>query len=417
MGNKRLKIYIYNPSVKTGGTSNLLANLTILLASNNKFDIYYLDYLNSPLIKIIREKKSAVRINFLDANKIITIDNNALLITILLKVKSLEMHLKINKNARLLFWSTHPDDGLKILPSFNFWLRFPIKYSKIVSKIIHPYFKGRLMNFFSDGVNNNGIVFMDQSNIDTNLSFYDFVGEPSIIPIFTMNSEIDCIGPIKHRKGSLKIVVLGRLTNFKVNTLYGLIEQINDHSNSSNDTFSIDFIGDGPLRSKLENFISDMEFIKCNFLGHIDLNELDNVLIEYDLLIGMATSTLEGAKLKLPSIIIDASYEVIPKEFIKLKWLFEVAPYSVGSFISKKDNSFKGRPFPDIIQEIKDCNSMKIIGEDCYSHWNKYHSSESVSKMIASKIEKNKFYYYNIKKHTRKDFISEIIDNVKEIIK
>ena len=50
---EKIKVYVYNPTVKTGGTNNLLGNLALLLADDSKYSVYYIDYENSPIRRII----------------------------------------------------------------------------------------------------------------------------------------------------------------------------------------------------------------------------------------------------------------------------------------------------------------------------------------------------------------------------
>jgi hypothetical protein len=42
----KTKIYIYNPSKRTGGTNNLLANLAKIISNNEQFDVHYIDFKN-----------------------------------------------------------------------------------------------------------------------------------------------------------------------------------------------------------------------------------------------------------------------------------------------------------------------------------------------------------------------------------
>jgi len=411
------KIYIYNPSTKTGGTNNLLANLSILLSDNSRYEVNYIDYKDSPVKNIVLNRN--VKINFIDLleNEKITI-YEGVIISVLLSLKTIQNSLEIKENAKFLLWSTHPDDALKLLPSFNFWLRFPIKKSRIISNILHPFYKNRLKNFLNIGRMTGGIVWMDFENVNSNMHFYKLEGDFPILPIFTGLPSSHIQFSRNYYCEPLRIVILGRLTNFKVYPLKGLLEQIKVYQKTNENKITIDFIGDGPLKNLLEEWLIDLEIEKYNFKGHIDLSKLDMELINYHLLIGMATSTLEGAKLKIPSLVMNASYEIMTSKKTKLKWLFELESYKVGNFVKNEDQNIEGKNFFEILNDINTKDKWKMIGDKCYDYWDINHSPTALKNSIDDILEKNSFYFNKKNKSLlKKDLIGYCIDFLKSIIK
>lgn len=405
-------IYIYNPSMKTGGTNNLLGNLAHLLANGSLHNVHYIDYYNSPVRKHLETKTSKINyINF-DSNKIQI--NDGLLIATLLDVKLIGKNILLDSTIRMLFWSTHPDDGLKIIPSFNLWLRLPIKFSKIISKIIHPFYKERLRQFLVNAMNNKGIVWMDEENIDNNKKFYKLNNRYLIWPIITDNPKFQIQLNEKIFEQELRIVILGRLTNFKVYPLFGLFEQIRGYNSITKKQIFIDFIGDGPLKNDLEKKLLEKEIQNYRFLGHINLKDLDGILSEYHLLIGMGTSTLEGAKLKLPSLLSDASYDVLDSSKVKLRWLNEVKPFDVARFVSNADKEIIGKTFSEVMWDIENSEKWFSRGKDCYHHWKLYHSPDSLLDIVTSTIESNSFFYSKENEKLLKiDFLGKAINKIK----
>lgn len=404
------KIYIYNPSLKTGGTNNLLGNLAILLSNNSKYTVCYIDYLDSPVASII--KKQTTRVNYVLYKTKIQLDNGILIAT-LLDVKNLQKDFILSENVRLVFWSTHPDDGLKILPSFNIWLRMSDTFSKTIAKILHPFFKERIKKFINTGSINNGIVWMDDVNYNKNKSFYNLSSEKKYWPIFTSFPDIK-LSALNVDKENVKIVILGRLTDFKTYPLFGLLDQISEYQKYNKFNISISFIGDGPLKGVIEKWLIEKGIKVFNFMGHVDLSELDSHLISYNLLIGMGMSVLEGAKLKIPSLIMDASYEVLHKEKSKLHWLYSVEPYHVGKIVTNKDRNIEGRTFSEIMNEILNNNEIAYFGNKSYLHWKAYHSPEAILKIVLATLDSNTFYYTKQNRNLlKRDILGYIIDQVK----
>jgi hypothetical protein len=168
-------ISIYNPSIKTGGTNNLMFNLAVLLNTQNHFKVFYLDYKESPLVEISKDNNYNLNhIEIKDENKVYV--DEGILIATLLTVKLIGKRIILSDQAKMIFWSTHPDDGLKILSSFNIWLRSSHNCKVFFSNVFHPFFKKRIKKFMELGVKHNGIVFMDNETYEQITLFEDQLG-------------------------------------------------------------------------------------------------------------------------------------------------------------------------------------------------------------------------------------------------
>jgi len=404
-------ISIYNPSIKTGGTNNLMFNLAVLLNTQNHFKVFYLDYKESPLVEISKDNNYNLNhIEIKDENKVYV--DEGILIATLLTVKLIGKRIILSDQAKMIFWSTHPDDGLKILSSFNIWLRSSHNCKVFFSNVFHPFFKKRIKKFMELGVKHNGIVFMDNENIKSNRTFYDLKENASIIPIFTdyPSKNISTV-KLQSNNNIIKIVVLGRFTDFKVNSIYGFIEQIIEFNLKNTLKIQVNFIGNGPLLEGMKEWINNKGLQNCNYYGHVNLPDIDELVIKHDILVGMGTSVLEAAKLKIPSLLIDASYDRLPKEKVLLNWLYEAKSFEVARFVSIHDKNINGRNISDLIWELK--NSKDDIGEKCYNHWLNYHSPKSTLKKFSDIIELNSFSYKDHKYYLKEDINSKTINFVK----
>lgn len=411
------KVYIFNPSIKTGGTNNLLGNLAILLSDNSNYSMNYIDYIDSPVKNIVLKRN--IKIHFIEIKENGKIKvQGGIIISTLLDLKTIQQKIEISDNTRILLWSTHPDDALKLLPSFNLWLRLPINISRIISSVIHPFYKRRLKKFLNNGNISNGVVWMDSDNVKSNKNFFHLDGELHVLPIFTgfPNTQIDFTK--KEFEKPLRIVILGRLTNFKVYPLKGLLEQIKSYQNSHKQNIHIDFIGSGPLKNLLEQWLVELKIENYNFKGHIDLSELDSELVDYHLLIGMGTSTLEGAKLKIPSLIINPSYEILHTENTKLKWLFEVEANEIGKFVKNSDIGIAGKSISEILRDIDTYEKWEIVSHKCYDFWCFNYSPDAIRKKVDEILQNNTFYFNKRNKTLlKKDLSGYTIDYIKSKLK
>ena len=103
--------------------------------------------------------------------------------------------------------------------------------------------------------------------------------------------------------------------------------------------------------SSIEKINNKYNF-KIEYKGTLAGKKLSNYLISnIDLLMSMGTSALVGAKLGIPTVLLDASYIKIPNDY-KYKWLFESDGATLGSFIESQDMTNNIHSFQDIIYSL-----------------------------------------------------------------
>ena len=110
---------------------------------------------------------------------------------------------------------------------------------------------------------------------------------------------------------------------------------------------------------------------KLNLYGE----ELDNYLLKNsDIHIAMGTSALEGAKLGIPTILIDLSEKEFPP-YYKYRWLYECEEYCLGGEIIDDVLPYcTGTSLKDKIIEISTIEGWNQIGEKCSIYANDNHS-------------------------------------------
>lgn len=157
---------------------------------------------------------------------------------------------------------------------------------------------------------------------------------------------------------------------------------------------------------------------KINLFG----KELDNYLINNSWLhISMGTSALEGAKLCIPTIIIDYCKHLFPENYV-YKWLFQADGFSLGEEILP-DTRILGEPLIKIISELINEEKYKEIADNCFEYVVNYHSLNSFVDKLLYAYEETEMTvqdYCNSRLHKIKLYILPvfrfIIDFLKIII-
>src|SRR5205823_7718665 len=121
----------------------------------------------------------------------------------------------------------------------------------------------------------------------------------------------------------VNVAWLGRLSDFKVHILLYTMQRLARWAEHSGVTVDMHVIGDGPDATLIRNSSVDHPRFRRTFTGSLTGRDLQRYLIErVDLLVAMGTSALEGARLGIPTILLDIAYGRV-KEGYEYKWLFE----------------------------------------------------------------------------------------------
>lgn len=110
---------------------------------------------------------------------------------------------------------------------------------------------------------------------------------------------------------------------------------------------------------------------------------LDEYLLNFsDLHVAMGTSALEGAKLGIPTLLIDSSYLEFPVDYT-YRWLYyKNLFFSLGRWL-EKEGILEGMPLTTILSEMNDGDKRRLISQKCFEYVNQRHSMM--------------FYYNNLK--------------------
>jgi len=118
------------------------------------------------------------------------------------------------------------------------------------------------------------------------------------------------------------------------------------------------------------------------YFENLSLHELEELLKNSHLNIGMGTSALDGAKMGIPTILIDASYNDFSSDY-KYRWIFQTNELVLGEMINPKTIEFQGNySFSEIIKLLQ--NEYEILSDKCYNYVLDYYDIEKIVQKIIS---------------------------------
>lgn len=273
-----------------------------------------------------------------------------------------------NKGIRILFYSVHPD-------TFFVYNRY---MSLFLQKKAALYLVSKLLL-------KRALVFMDIPNVNginrkggrLDLDRMQYLP----IPI----QDCECVKTRKDLDSCFNITYIGRSNaDWKI---YPIVKVIKDMQGTNqlvrfiiitDNTDSFDFM--------IKKYVPENHF-EIEYQTGLCGESLKKYLIEKsDLHISMGTSALEGARLGIPTILIDYSYHVFPDDYL-YRWIFECKGFCLAEDITKKTN-FEGRRINTVMNMLRNEDKKNEIASLCYDYVCKNHS-------IDAYIEKLLFYCEN----------------------
>jgi len=362
-----MKIVFFYPSYVVGGAEYLFVRLAEYLSCNH--ECYIVDYSDGIYRKLC---KSDTKVNFIKYKENFNLPPDSYILTYPNTMYQLLNNRSImQEEYKIIFWAVHPDNFQTLIFTKKIFPGYFIK--KIFYKLIQQTINA-LINKRSLVIMDGGIIqrYNELYAMPKNLT-YDFCPIPVIVE--------DNLKYMKKVNSVIKCVWLGRLSEEKVFSLLKVIEDIN---NNITKEVEFDIIGEGKFKKLLYNLKLNSN-IKLNFLGTIT-NNLDSILLNYDILFGMGTSVLEGAKLGIPSILVDPSYDSLPSDYL-YKWIFDTDDFVLGCFLPNPYSDKNTLTMNDIFANITDLEKKRYISGKCYEYVLENHSLSNIANKIVEALK------------------------------
>ena len=412
------KICFFFPYKELSGVPVLFSRLANhLSASSHDLTIYIIDYSDGTMVVNLKLNDNIIILPFEDGKQI-TPPNDALLIMQSILPYSIRPELKISPETRILFWNLHPDCLIPSFIPFPFFRNLQNKSFKLyvlLANLIYRKLVNDLQSFVDDAVQKKSLVFMDKANYEKTGKYLflkfdniEYLPVPAISSIRIKNTMVE--SPTE-----LNFTWIGRLCDFKFHILVYTIKQLSLISIKKSLKIKFSIIGDGPYKNELINLNVEHDKFKLEILGSIKPEQLDQYLLEHtDVLAAMGTSALEGAKLGIPTILLDISYYPIKKDY-KFRWLHESIDFDLGHPISEEDYKEGNNNLNKMLDDL--LLNYKIISNNSISYFRINHDINSVIKKLLIKINEAKLIYSEINPSILKKSVLRRIFDLRHILK
>lgn len=392
-------ICFYFPYYEDSGVPVLFYRMANTIAqSYPSISVSIIDFENGSMWRNLLDLPNTSRIKF-EKDLIVSPPINSVLVMQSLVPYYWPKELMLNDNQRILFWNLHPHNLIPSLLPLPYIRALPFNSFKIYKLLssIYPSLIHNIKRFVNISLEHNGLFFMDKSNLDfTKKHLFLPIHNPSFIPIPLepeMNSKQFFDLSVEN---TIKFGWVGRLCDFKFYILRYSFFELNKIADSfKGKKIEFHILGSGPFEDFLKSSALKCDSISFHFHNYIPHNEVDLFLKQnVDILMAMGTSALEGARIGIPTILLDPILCEPSGDYI-FRLLYRTENYDLGHFIGKSDYSKNNASLFEIVSSLID--NYALYSERTYNYFIENHNIHNVKKIFLERINSTKLKFFMIK--------------------
>lgn len=324
----------------------------------------------------------------------ITIPPNSILILQSDLPWGLPRNLNVLEDTKVFFWTCYPFNFVPVLPGkLKIWMsETPLRAKILLNTLLLPS-KLKTRNFVKLLLKNSAVCFMDKANVNSVEYYLDQkVPEPIYIPVIVPSP----LNPPKLPKhNGLTMCWIGRLGDFKTFILERVLADLSETSLNKKEHIKFIIIGDSPGYDMNQLLKHQNDFFKIEHISYATPVEINEILTSrVSLLFAMGTSALEGAKLGVPTILLNFSYSQVSSEY-RYKFLYESKWFNLGELITP-ENIHDGYTMDKVLVDLK--NNYENISEKTLTYFSKNHDSRSWIPIICEKASASTLTYTQLMK-------------------
>lgn len=351
-----------------GGYTSLLLTLIKELYHQNK-EVILFNFRGGLIENELKKENITIKIIDIKYFNWKQIDKEILPDDVFIISKFLEVYKYLFEiNPKFIYYDIN--DYISQISDYKYGIRLPFLAKKLIRKLLK----------------HNGLVFMDDTGIyNLDRKFSIKVRDPIFLPLPVMVPKENLY--LKKRKTNSDIIHLtyvGRSVDWKMMPLRKILEDFDNVNISKKIHFSI--IVDNLIECR--KFINPDNYahnksLSINFLENMAPSAINDFLLQNsDLHFAMGTSALDGAKLGIPTILLDYGKKSFPKNY-GYKPLFQTTKYSLGRNLDKISATL-GLSMKDIVNWYDEDKQIQFFSEKSYEYVLQYHSADKiVSKLLT----------------------------------
>lgn len=219
----------------------------------------------------------------------------------------------------------------------------------------------------------NGILFIEGNALNKSAKLLGLSPDGfTILPIPVPVPEFNVFSARRRKSAvnGINLTYVGRAVDTKIFPVSRLIKDLNGISLSTTVVLHIITDNAGEFAAKLPP-ITNTD-LSIHYLENLLPDQLNSFLVENtDIHIAQATSALEGAKLGIPTILIDFSFRDFPEGY-RYRFLYETPASYIGTDANEA-NEFDGLTMKELLDMARDTEVMRKVSERSFEYIRQNH--------------------------------------------
>jgi hypothetical protein len=372
------KLYFCFPSKQAGGMSLLFMRVAEYLSTTNKAQTYLIDY-EDGFMSSNRDKSLTNFLAYSDENTI-SVPDDGILILQAMTPWSIFPGLQIDPNVKIVFWNCYPFGLVPILPGVRTLMKSNTMVAALILNTILYGYKRKMRDFTSLLMRLNGIIFQDTAGLDITQKYLSMnINQAIFLNIPALPAKKVKLSPQQRIETEkiIKVSWVGRIVDMKYFILKYTLGKLNSIQEDLEIKIEVRIVGQGDFLTKLEQDSLDFKNLSIIFIDHLSPVELDKFLLDdTDILLAMGTSALEGAKLGIPTLLLDVSYKEVDDGYV-YTWLHERKNAPIAEILNEDNLEIGNQTLKIKIGEAMSGYSQ--ISKSESEHFIKNHSLSTIS--------------------------------------
>jgi hypothetical protein len=392
-----LKICFYFPYHEVSGVPVLFFRMANELAALNKLiQIYVIDYKDGAMARNLVSTSNIKLLSFKDGVSISPPEDSVLVMQSILPY-SMRPELKILPNTKLIFWNLHPDCLIPSLIPLPYLRSLQNKNFELYSLLAKTLYRSliRVLGEFTDqAIALKALWFMDQPNFDkTSKYLFRTFLDVDFVPVPALESKLNK-SKVLPENDTLSFTWVGRLCDFKSYILMYTIKKLSSLAFAQKKKIRFLIIGEGPFKREISALNVNHEWFSIEMLGSLKPDVLDNYLMEHtDVLTAMGTSALEGAKLGIPTILLDISYYPVKGDY-NFRWLHETKNFDLAHDITQLDLKEGNLSLNNMLNDLH--SNYQALSTKALEYFLKNHEMKIVLDKFVLKVKQTEMKFSDI---------------------
>lgn len=385
------------PYHEVSGVPMLFSRMAVHLAGKG-IDVRVVDYPDGPMADRVRGTPGVRLVPFSDGVPLTICDDSILVMQSILPA-TIRPELRIVPTTRLLFWTLHPANLIQTVIPLRFFTDLQMRsryFHGMAMKTVMRGFATRLRAFVTELVRHRAIVFMDGENhrlICERLHLE--IEDPIFVPVPSDSATVNRAElSARQPDGSISFGWLGRLADFKIYILLHILERLSRLARHTRQLIRFHIVGDGRHSHLIRRDRLEHQYFSVEMVGVLKGRELDDYLVDHiDVLAAMGTSALEGARLGLPTILLDFSYAPVPSGY-SFRWLHDTRDYTLGEVIGPRHLKAGNDSLYEIVKAIRD--DRAALSRRAFDYYRSNHAIDVVADRFLEAVVNSRFTYGDI---------------------